>query len=76
MTSIENDILKFAVKWAPYGGGHEHILPTFGLTIDEFYRRLHTLLDSIAGRSIDAVAHQKLREQCLRAKVQYRPGRW
>jgi hypothetical protein len=69
MTDVDNDMLKFALEWAPYGGGHEHILPTFGLTVDEFYRRLYTLLNSIAGLSIDTVAHQKLREQFMRRLV-------
>ncbi|MFD9668358.1 hypothetical protein ACFWAY_43355, partial [Rhodococcus sp. NPDC059968] len=37
-------VLDFAVKWAPFGGGDEHILPEFGVFPTEFYQRLRRLL--------------------------------
>ena len=37
-------MLDFAVKWAPFGGGDEHILPEFGVLPAVFYRRLQRLL--------------------------------
>ncbi|MFC9841669.1 hypothetical protein ACFVKB_49275 [Rhodococcus sp. NPDC127530] len=44
MTKDELTMLDFAVKWAPFGGGDEHILPEFGVLPTVFYRRLHRLL--------------------------------
>jgi hypothetical protein len=35
-------MLDFAIKWAPFGGGDEHILPEFGVLPAVFYRRLQT----------------------------------
>ena len=44
MTKDEFTMLDFAVKWAPFGGGDEHILPEFGVLPTVFYRRLQRLL--------------------------------
>ncbi|WP_143548714.1 DUF3263 domain-containing protein [Rhodococcus sp. ACPA1] len=44
MTEDELVMLDFAVKWAPFGGGDEHILPEFGVFPTEFYQRLQRLL--------------------------------
>ncbi|MDX5967371.1 hypothetical protein SIM91_29545 [Rhodococcus opacus] len=44
MTKDELAMLDFAVKWAPFGGGDEHILPEFGVYPAVFYRRLQPLL--------------------------------
>ncbi|QQZ18811.1 MULTISPECIES: hypothetical protein [Rhodococcus] len=44
MTKDELAMLDFAVKWAPFGGGDELILPEFGIFPTIFYRRLRRLL--------------------------------
>lgn len=44
MTEDELTMLDFAVRWAPFGGGDEHILPEFGICPHVFYRRLQRLL--------------------------------
>ncbi|MFI6040186.1 hypothetical protein ACIA8C_01035 [Nocardia sp. NPDC051321] len=48
----QRDLLEFAVEWAPYDGGDEHVLPIFGLTIGEYYTRLLRLLATPAVRSL------------------------
>ncbi|MBY4575499.1 hypothetical protein ACN94_18225 [Gordonia paraffinivorans] len=65
MSNYQTELLDFAAQWAPYGGGDEHVLPTFGLDLAEYYRRLLQLLDSPAARSIDPILVLQLREQCL-----------
>ncbi len=42
----ENDLVRFAVQWAPFGGGDEYILPAFGLLPEQFYRRVHRAVQS------------------------------
>lgn len=44
MTEDELAMLDFAVRWAPFGGGDEYILPEFGVYPIVFYRRLRRLL--------------------------------
>ncbi|MDM7489737.1 DUF3263 domain-containing protein [Rhodococcus sp. GXMU-t2271] len=58
------ELLDFAVEWAPYGGGDEHVLPTFGLDLTEYYRRLLHLLDTPVTRSMDPATILQLRQQC------------
>ncbi|OPX05632.1 hypothetical protein B1964_29335 [Gordonia sp. i37] len=33
-------MVRFAVQWAPFGGGDEYIFPAFGLVPEQFYRRV------------------------------------
>nr|WP_241962144.1 DUF3263 domain-containing protein [Rhodococcus opacus] len=62
MTKHEIAILNFAVRWAPFGGGDEHIFPEFGIYPNVFYRRLRRLLDRDADLS-HGVRH-RLDELC------------
>ncbi|AWH00628.1 DUF3263 domain-containing protein [Rhodococcus ruber] len=70
MTKDEVALLDFAVQWAPYGGGDEHILPEFGLVPTDFYHRLRCLLD--AQPKIDAGTRRRLKNLCTR-KLGYPP---
>ncbi|QRE82673.1 DUF3263 domain-containing protein [Rhodococcus ruber] len=70
MTKDEVALLDFAVQWAPYGGGDEHILPEFGLVPTDFYHRLRCLLD--ARPKIDAGTRRRLKNLCTR-KLGYPP---
>ncbi|MBV6760262.1 DUF3263 domain-containing protein [Rhodococcus opacus] len=65
MIGYQTEILAFAVKWAPYAGGDEQVLPTFGLSVEEYYRRLLQLLDSPAARSVDSSTITRIRHQCM-----------
>ncbi|MFE7423475.1 DUF3263 domain-containing protein [Rhodococcus sp. NPDC057529] len=65
MDSYHEDMLKFAAEWAPYGGGEEHVLPTFGLTAGDYYRRLMRLLETLDARSLPVPLILRLRHQCL-----------
>ncbi|MBC2642086.1 MULTISPECIES: hypothetical protein [unclassified Rhodococcus (in: high G+C Gram-positive bacteria)] len=62
MTREELDMLDFAVKWAPFGGGDEHILPEFGIFPAVFYRRLQRLLARHA--TVDDSVRLRLDELC------------
>jgi len=72
MAGYQTEILTFAVKWAPFDdGGDEHVLPTFGLTISDYYRRLLASLESPAAKAIDPATIRRLRHrshQRLRAR--------
>ncbi|MFD6065073.1 MULTISPECIES: hypothetical protein [Rhodococcus] len=70
MTEDELAMLDFAVKWAPFGGGDEHILPEFGVFPTVFYRQLQRLLtrhhgvnDSVR-RRLDELCALKLAAMC------------
>ncbi|MFC9762143.1 hypothetical protein [Rhodococcus jostii] len=66
MTRDEHAMLNFAVKWAPFGGGDEHILPEFGVHPAVFYRRLqslvtlHTGVNDSVRRRLDELCRNKL----------------
>lgn len=62
MTHDEDLMVRFALKWLPYGGGDEHILPEFGLMPDEFYRRLSQLMDTICTPHLDPGSRRRLSE--------------
>lgn len=76
VTNEELAMLDFAVKWAPFGGGDEHILPEFGVFPNVFYRRLQRLLrhhptvnDSVRLR-LDELCAAKL-EPAARTRKRY-----
>ncbi|MFZ2178859.1 MAG: hypothetical protein WAW17_33465 [Rhodococcus sp. (in: high G+C Gram-positive bacteria)] len=64
MTQDEDLMVKFALKWLPYGGGDEHILPEFGVTPDEFYRRLSLLVNTVRATRVDLGSRRQLVELC------------
>ncbi|QZS52629.1 DUF3263 domain-containing protein [Rhodococcus opacus] len=64
MTHDEHSMLAFAMKWLPYGGGDEQMLPEFGLVPSAFYQRLQTMLISRAFLGIEFATRQQLLEQC------------
>jgi len=71
VTKDEVALLDFAVRWAPYGGGDEHILPEFGLLPIDFYHRLQSLLDEHP--SIDVQVRRRLKALCAH-KLGYPPA--
>ena len=73
MTKEELDMLDFAVKWAPFGGGDEHILPEFGVFPTVFYRRLQRLLTHHP--TINDSVKRRLDELCTTKLAPTRPGR-
>lgn len=64
MTQDEVAMLTFALRWAPYGGGDEHILPEFGLLPAVFYRRLQTILMARALDGVEFATRRCLLELC------------
>nr|MDV2477096.1 DUF3263 domain-containing protein [Rhodococcus zopfii] len=66
VNEYRTEILEFAVRWAPYNGGDDEILPTFGLSIPEYYRRLVALLETPEAGSIDRRTREHLRIRCGR----------
>ncbi|AHK36157.1 hypothetical protein Pd630_LPD17003 (plasmid) [Rhodococcus opacus PD630] len=63
MTKDELALLDFAVKWAPFGGGDEHILPEFGIYPNVFHRRLQRLLTRTA--DVNHSVRHRLNELCI-----------
>ncbi|MDV2477590.1 hypothetical protein F8M49_23375 [Rhodococcus zopfii] len=64
MTAEDQEFIDFAIKWLPFGGGDEYILPQFGITPNTFYLRLHTLLQSRPTIGLGLAAKRKLVEAC------------
>ncbi|KXF53468.1 hypothetical protein AXA44_08390 [Rhodococcus sp. SC4] len=64
MTNEEEAMVVFALRWAPYGGGDEHILPQFGLLPAVYYRRLQRLLTSKILERIGYGTKRSLLELC------------
>lgn len=54
------EVLRFLTRWAPFGGGDEEILPTFGITPTTFYSRARVFLGQfpylIPGHDTEALA--------------------
>ncbi|RYF51514.1 MAG: DUF3263 domain-containing protein [Comamonadaceae bacterium] len=65
MTRDEQEMLAFARKWLPFGGGEEHILPEFGLTPVVFYQRLLAMVTKTRANEVDFATRRHLREFCL-----------
>ncbi|QYB06757.1 hypothetical protein I1A62_20935 [Rhodococcus sp. USK10] len=73
MTNEELAMLDFAVKWAPFGGGDEHILPEFGVYPAVFYRRLQRLLTGHS--TVNDSVRRRLDELCTVKLTPARPDR-
>ncbi|GEM30529.1 hypothetical protein NN3_15360 [Nocardia neocaledoniensis NBRC 108232] len=58
-------VLEFAAVWAPYGGNDAEAFVQFGLTPEEFHRRLIRLLGTPAARMLTNTTVATLRRQCL-----------
>ncbi|MFI5498106.1 hypothetical protein ACIA5E_03505 [Nocardia asteroides] len=64
MSPNEIEILEFACAWAPYGGNDGEAFVRFGLTPEEFHRRLSRLLRSPAARTLTNSTIATLLDQC------------
>ncbi|MFE6925368.1 hypothetical protein ACFVAV_30445 [Nocardia sp. NPDC057663] len=71
MSPVEIEILEFASQWAPYGGNDAEAFVRFGLTAEDFHRRLSRLLRSPAARTLTNSTIATLLDQCN--KRLYRP---
>jgi hypothetical protein len=63
-SAIEDaQILEFARRWLPYGGGSaEDLLVEFGMTPAGYLDRLRRVLDKPVSRRLDPVTYARLRE--------------
>ncbi|MEV0099727.1 DUF3263 domain-containing protein [Nocardia sp. NPDC050789] len=61
---FEIEMLEFAAEWAPYGGNDDAAFVRFGLTPEEFHRRLARLLVTPTARTLDNATIARLRAQC------------
>ncbi|WP_040795766.1 hypothetical protein [Nocardia higoensis] len=64
MITEPRDLLEYAVEWAPFGGGQEDILVRFGLTIDEYHRRISEIIDSPVADTLAVHIRNTIRRQC------------
>ncbi|MFF2107121.1 DUF3263 domain-containing protein [Rhodococcus koreensis] len=73
-SAIEDaQILEFARRWLPYGGGNTgDLLVEFGLTPDGYISRLRRILDGPAVYQLDPQLRVRLREYVIK---QTRGGR-
>lgn len=51
----DNELVRFAAQWAPFGGGDEYIYPEFGLTPEQFYRRVLDVIQTECPSSASAL---------------------
>lgn len=73
MVRTDLELLQFAVKWAPYDGGNEHVLVEFGLSLSEYYRRLQNLLNASDLQTVAGPTRIRLQELCAQ-HLQTRPS--
>jgi len=64
MTGEDQEFIDFAIRWLPFDGGDEYILPQFGITPYAFYIRLHTLLQTRPTIGLSLAAKRQLVEAC------------
>lgn len=66
LTSEQTSMLEFAVRWCPYGGGEPgDILVEFGLTDQDYFTRLSTLLTTRSlATGLDQATLAALRATC------------
>ncbi|MCJ0949979.1 hypothetical protein MTX37_29075 [Rhodococcus sp. ARC_M8] len=57
-------LINYALRWAPYGGGDEDILPEFGLSPAIYYRRLRSLLQVVDHSRLNVDNLQLLIDLC------------
>ncbi|MGW4126345.1 DUF3263 domain-containing protein [Nocardia sp. NPDC004711] len=69
LTVDQREILAFAMKWLPFGGGDEDILPQFGIKPENFYRRLSIIIESRSCGEMDLATRNRLRELCRRKLI-------
>ncbi|UGT55227.1 DUF3263 domain-containing protein [Nocardia asteroides] len=65
MSPADIAVLEYAAVWAPYGGNDAEAFVQFGLTPEEFHRRLIRLLGTPAARMLTNTTAATLRRQCL-----------
>jgi hypothetical protein len=71
----ERDIVAFAKVWAPYGGGSEaDIFVTFGLTEDQYFTRLATLLGSSVADGLTLAQRRTIFSMCLQRLAHTHPN--
>lgn len=71
-----DDMVAFAVRWAPFGGGSsEDIFITFGLAERTYFQRLHTILGGPALPGLDDLAWHRLRQVCAQRLADADPDR-
>ena len=73
VTENELAMLDFAIKWAPFGGGDEHILPEFGVHSRVFYQRLQVLLAHYPAVN-DSVRHRLAQSCTLKLQASHSPA--
>ena len=61
----DREMIRFAKRWRPYGGGDDDIFPEFGIPVSAFYRRLLALLNQYRWIELSRLEQQALREFCM-----------
>lgn len=63
------EMIRFALRWAPFDSGDEYIFPQFGITPPTFYRRLAEILrdnnsqvDHAERETLTTLSHRKIRK--------------
>jgi len=64
MSRDDRAMLAFAVKWFPYGGGDEYILPEFGMMPAVFYQRVLTLVTNPFLNEVNFATRNRLHRFC------------
>jgi hypothetical protein len=64
VTPDQQAMVAFAMRWEPYGGGDDEILPLFGIPVHEFYRRVCDLVETPSNSQLDEVTRNRLRTFC------------
>ncbi|MFE5700324.1 DUF3263 domain-containing protein [Rhodococcus koreensis] len=66
LSGYERELLAFTLRWLPYGGGDEFILPHFGIGPSLFYRRVLAALRPVRDHRLSPEERGRLTDFCLR----------
>ncbi|GAF49088.1 MULTISPECIES: hypothetical protein [Rhodococcus] len=66
LSGYERELLAFSVRWEPYGGGDEFILPHFGIGPALFYRRVLDALRPVRDHQLSPDEQKRLLDFCIR----------
>jgi hypothetical protein len=62
---IDDDIVAFAMRWRHWGGGSaEDIFVQFGMSSDQYFRRLYSRLETVSVRVVSRAEAEQLRAIC------------
>lgn len=61
-SAVDQEMIRWAVRWLPFDTGDEYIFPDFGVTPAVFYRRISALISAGAANHLEPGLRLRLRQ--------------